>query len=165
MFDRLRVGLMETSATLTASGQTVALPADFLQMRRLLLPADGSAVEIAPMASAAFWGRYPYTSTGRPGHFVIEGTNISFGPSPDSAYGLRLLYYAKPTSVTAGGTTMLAAFPDLFLYGALSHSAVFIGDDERLPLWRAAYEQALARVEIAEERRRLGSTPLQMRAG
>lgn len=44
--------------------------------------------------------------------------------------------------------SLLLNNPDLYLYGALSHAAPYIGDDPRIPVWASLYESEIAKVKI-----------------
>jgi len=52
------------------------------------------------------------------------------------------------TTLTASNTTnwMLTNHPDVYLHGALSEAAPYLGDDQRVPVWQSKYESALLEV-------------------
>lgn len=104
------------------------------------------------MSINQLYGSFPRGGeTGTPIWISREGANFVFGPAPDDAYTVHLLYWAKPTvmrSYTTGGADAVAHWiivnaPDLALYGALLEASPFLLNDERVPLWNAAYELAI----------------------
>jgi hypothetical protein len=161
IWGRLRIRQMEASTDLGVSSQTVALPSDFLEPRRLYL--DGNPVApIDYVPPLDFWRRYMSTDTSKPQAFTIEGDNLVFGPSPDSTYTGKILYYAQPSALSDAVNTTFTRNPDLWLYGALVQAAPYLENDERIPTWKAFYEQALMRVEKADQRAKYAG-PLQVR--
>lgn len=56
--------------------------------------------------------------------------------------------FDEVTALSASNTTnwVLINHPDLYLYGALSHAAPYIGDDPRIAVWGALYESEVAKV-------------------
>jgi len=71
--------------------------------------------------------------------------NFLFAPTPDAAYPFELLYYQLPALLDAvnqtNWTTDLA--PNALLHGALVQATRFLKNDERVPLWQAAYDRDL----------------------
>ena len=89
------------------------------------------------------------------------------GPAPDGSYDGALVYVAAmaPLVADADSNAVLAAHPDLYLYGALAHAAPFIGDDEGVAVWRAQYEAALQRAISADRQARASGSPLVQHSG
>jgi hypothetical protein len=164
IYGRLRVREMETSAALVVNGQTVALPADFIGVRRIHLDVDPKRV-LEYMAPAAFWPAFPDNITGRPVAYTLEGDNIVFGPAPDATYTGRLLYYARLAALSSAVNSLFTRQPDLWLYGALAHTAMFVQDADRAAEARALFDGAVLRAERNNERDRYGASPLVMRVG
>lgn len=160
---RLRLRAMETGAILTIDAAAVALPADLLAIRRLTI-AGVALSYVTPHARAALFGG---GRSGRPLVYTIEGGDLLAGPAPDGSYAADLAYVAAVPALAADGdtTAVLAANPDIYLYGALAHAAPFIGDDERVAVWRGAYEAALQRAVAADRQARVSGSPLVMRGG
>jgi hypothetical protein len=93
---------------------------------------------------------------------VIAGT-IFFAPIPDAAYGAELIIDTEisPLSVTTPTNWVLTNYPDLYLYGALVHSAPFIREDARLEMWKSLADQAYGElVQAMHEAEFDGNTPI-----
>lgn len=132
----LRVRQMETTATLSLSTNPVSLPSDFLESRRLYIN-DSDRSPLSPVSPEQLLTDYPLATTGRPRKFSVEGAQVRFGPSPDSAYEAPLLYYAKPDALASTSTNaVLTAYPMLYLYTALVFAEPFIKNDSRIDNWR-----------------------------
>lgn len=116
----LRVRAMEYSADLTVNGQGVALPSSFLQVRRLYI--NSSTVRLCKfVAPDLFWKTYISTNTGIPQSFTIEGENLLFGPTPDTTYTGKILYYKKFAAFSGDSDTdwLLTNAPGAYLQAAL----------------------------------------------
>lgn len=165
IYARLRVRDMETSTALTISAQSVALPTNLLEVRRLYL--DGSPlINVQYLAPSQFWVEHRANVASRPRTYTIEGGAILFGPMPDATYTGRLLYYARPAALSGATNAIFTAWPQLFLYGALTHAAPFIGaeDEGRLQAMREMYELTLLRAQQQSDRAPSGA-PLTIRVG
>lgn len=163
IYARLRVRQMETTVTLPVEGQSVALPADFLELRRLWITADPRLV-LEYRAPPQFWREFASQVTGRPRGYTIEGDNLLLGPTPDASYVAAIHYYRVLPPLATALNSLFTAYPELFLYGALVHAAKFIGEDARLPVWREAYADAMGRAQQASDRAVSGA-PLTIRMG
>ena len=151
----LRCSQMETSATLTVSGDTATLPADFLEVRQILT--DASPPKALTYVAPDDWARYGQQA-GTTRVYTIMGDRVRFAESHTAAP--TLLYYAKiPALVSAvGGVNwLLTAHPDAYLYGTLQASAPFIGNDARLATWSSLYTNTLLAIRGTDKRRKLGS--------
>lgn len=165
IYDRYRGRDIETSATVSTTAQSVALPSDFLELRRLYL--DTTPITwLTFRAPSQFWYEVARNTPGRPRVYTIESGNIIFGPIPDATYTGRMFYYQRPAAISASFVpTLFTNRPTLYLYGALAHAAALIGADERLPLWRAMFEGALENAQKASDRAENGASPLMIRPG
>jgi len=123
----LRLRAMEQSSYATFSAQKTALPTDFLKSRRIYI--DGAnPFELDFLTPDQFWRRYIATTSGTPKHYTLEAENIVVGPTPDSSYTGRLLYYKKFSSLSADSDTnwILTNAPGVYLFGALAEAYRYI---------------------------------------
>lgn len=151
----LRIRAMETSSDITIDAQTEALPTGFLSMRRFYLNSDPvTKLEFLPPED--FWQRWGASTSGQPKVYTIEGENLVFGPSPDSTYTGKALYYKRFTALSADADTnwLLTYARGLYLYGALIEAAPFIRNDPRIATWSAMWDNELDRVMKADQRDR-----------
>jgi hypothetical protein len=161
IYRRLRVSNMENTGTTTLSAETLALPTGFRELRNIQLNTT-PVTFLKYMAPADMDMRYGGT-TGKPLYYCIVGNEFQFAPSPDGSYTLQYTYYKAfdPLSTTSTNW-LLTNNPDVFLYGALKHSAPYIQNDPRIKLWEDLYEKALVRVEM-EDKSKIWSGHLEMR--
>lgn len=156
----LRVPEMETVTTLTVTSGNVDLPSDFLAVRALYL----SDRELRSMTPAAMIARYG-TVAGCPMAYALVGSNprkVRFGPQPGSDDTATLIYYARLENVSEANADnwLLNDHPDIYLYGTLLAASAFIADETWIPMWKAAYDEAIGELISAGERDRHGGAPL-----
>lgn len=85
-----------------------------------------------------------------PQYWAIDGANIAFDVMADQVYSLTFRY-VQSVFLSDLQTTIpiFAKNPDLYLYGALAHSAHYTRDDPRLVTWKNEYASILR--EVAAE--------------
>jgi hypothetical protein len=155
----LRVPEMEDVTTLVAA-TTVALPTDFLEARELYLDTDPRQ-HLQAVSPSTLRSTYAWTTTGRPSAYAIEDGAIVLGPSPDSAYNMPLTYYKKIPALSSSAETnwLIVSHPDIYLWGTLVMAEAFIWNDPRVPMWKAAWDEALGELMKHGNRKRYGSMP------
>lgn len=157
----LRIRFMETSADLAISSATVALPADFLQGRRLYLNA-APVVTLEFASPEQVYSTYPdRASTGRPRLVAQEGTNLIFGPTPDAAYTGKLLYYARPATpaVDADTNWLMVNAPGLYLAGAAHYAWAWLMEPAQAGAHGAAFAGMMRALQSANDRDRWAGAP------
>ncbi len=73
-------------------------------------------------------------------------------PTPDDDYPLEILAYMQPPLLSAENTQNFwtTMTPNLLLYGALLEATPFLKGDERVPLWKAYWEQEIATLDVQD---------------
>lgn len=160
----LRTPRMEATASTSASSATIALPADFLSARAVYIDANPDRVLVA-MSPANLREAYPYTATGTSVAYTVSGLNIILAPAPSEAVTVKIDYYQKIPALTATNTTnwLLTAHPDAYLYGTLTMAQAYLQDDNRLGVWKGAWDEALAEMTRHGNKMRLPAGPLAAR--
>ena len=154
-----------TRGSLTIDGQFEALPADWLETIRITM--DANPIRVLTQISMDDLTRYRTAidnTTDAPVYFSHSGTDIELFPTPSTSYTGEITYYAKITALSADSDTnwLLTNNPDVYLYGALVHTAPYLKDDARVVLWAGLLAQALDQIEDETAAARFGS-PLRMR--
>lgn len=161
--NRLRLVEMESETTLSATGETVALPSDFLAMIHVYIDQDRRV----PLSGVTeFAKNETYRSSGEPREYTITSGNLELNPIPDGTYSLNLRYYAKMADFSADADTnaVLSKYPQLFLYGALHHVGLWAQDTEMAGFWGAKFESEMRSVSKQDRSAKMGPGPLRMRA-
>tara|TARA_Y100000310_G_scaffold329437_1_gene399279 strand:- start:4644 stop:5282 length:639 start_codon:yes stop_codon:yes gene_type:complete len=154
---------LETSTDLTVNAATVATPSGFLAARRLYIDGDPKR-RLDYVTPDRFHTMYASSTTDRPEVFTVEGTNFLFAPTPDSSYTGKLLYYAKPSALSADADTnwIFTTARGLYLYGALLQAAPYLKDQSDITVWAVFYDQLMDMLEKADQRFKHSGDTLQI---
>lgn len=146
---------MEVVSEATASDTYTALPADFGAMVSITT-GEGA---LSAMSAADFAGLD--VQAGIPRYYTIVDGSITFAPGNSTA-SIRMVYRRTIPALTASNTTnwLLDRAPDAYLYGALVQASAFLAEDDRLPLWKGAFDEAIAELKEDGSRRKWGAGPL-----
>lgn len=164
----LRHRKMVERATATLDTEYSAMPADWLESIRYQINTNPITVMefVSPDQAALLKGAY--STSGKPIFYSQIGQQFQVIPAPDSgsAYTGELTYYAKIPALSAGNTSnwLLVDSPDIYLYGALLQSAPYLQDDQRLNIWAAIYQRLVDDLKVSDERSRMATSSLRMRA-
>ena len=141
----------KTNLATVAGTQTVTLPTDMVEMRRLQIVSSYNTVlkYVSPDQLSA---DYANNTTGMPQVFTIVGGNIELAPIPDSAYTLELTYKQRIPSLSDSNTTnwLLTSWPSAYLYGALIAAQPYILDDQRIAVFRSLYQETIASINSVD---------------
>jgi len=150
---KLRIREMETESdvTLVAGTRTAAVPTGFREVRRVYLNTSPIR-ELEYMSPQDYWARYTSTNTGRPVVFTVEGSNLLFGPIPDSGYTAKVLHYKALDALATSAHGVFTANPDLYLYGSLLAAEPFLKNDKRVGMWKAMFDEAMMELEAQNAR-------------
>jgi hypothetical protein len=160
---RIRQMLKLVNATMTANDSTLSLPSDFLEMRDIHLnTTPNSALEY--LSPNIFYRNADATNTGVPKRYTLLASDFQFAPIPDSAYNVRMLYYAAPAYLSDSNTSnvFLANCADALLYASLGEAEPYIMNDERLNTWAALYQRAIDTINASDDRGEYAGVPLTM---
>ena len=148
---RIRIRSMETSSDLTVNAQEVALPTGYVGHRRIYLSGNPVAV-LNYEEPDNFWTSYMGSDTAKPRAFTVEGDNIVFGPSPDTTYTGKILYYKRFTAFAddADTNTLLTSARGLYLYGSLLEAATYLEDDVSILKWSALFDDIADKLKDAD---------------
>lgn len=144
---------------------TAALPADYRSPVSLTLETDAFKGPIEMTTYERVQTKRSQLVNGSPIYAAVNGSNLLLAPIPDSdtAYTGVLVYDATvaPLSDTNTVNWVLLNHPDIYFYGAALHSAPYLRDDERIPVWKDFYEKAIDQVRVARDRAEFGAnTPV-----
>lgn len=142
---------VKTNLATVAGTQTVTLPTDMVEMRRLMIVSSYNTVlkYVSPDQLSA---DYVNNITGVPQVFTIVGQSIELAPIPDSAYTLEITYKQRIPALSDSNTTnwLLTNWPSAYLYGSLIAAVPYIIDDNRLPVFRSLYQEAIASINSVD---------------
>lgn len=151
---------MEVRATATGTGQYTTLPTDF---KRMVGVSTGNLYDLEQISEGQMTA-LDQTLTGDPRKYAIIGNAITFAPI-NAAAAMTMLYVRRLPALTAAAPTnwLLTLAPDLYLYGALLQAHLMGWQDERLAIFKVAFDEALDEMRSDAANRRWGSAPLSPR--
>ena len=161
----LRVPEMEEVATLGMDSEQVTLPTDFRQARNLYLDTDPRQ-ELECVTLGTLRTKYAVQATGKPECYAIRGSEIVLGPAPDDDYDLILTYYKEIPPLSSGSETnwLITKHPSIYLYGVLLQAELYGWNDERLPLIKSGWDEAIGELMEQGKKKQYGAAPLRLRA-
>ena len=163
--NEIRHWRMETRAETTVDSQFTGIPSDWLATQRFHLVNSGTTslnfMALSPMQEARAARN---DAAGTPTNYSLNSSQFELMPTPDGEYSAILMYYAKIPALTDDNQSnwLLTHHPDIYLYGALLHSAPYLKEDERAQTWAALYTAAVARVNRASSKSNASGSGLRL---
>jgi len=160
---------MEKRATGQQSGgdRYMQLPNDWAETIRFTIPANGtSAVTLTSRAAMAdIRAKNEDVSTVIPYYYTHVDSQFELYPTPVETTDFELMYYQKIPSLDASTTTnwLLEDAPDVYLYGALLHSAPYLAEDTRVTVWAQMYSAAVQNLNSASEQARYSGSGMTLK--
>ena len=158
---RIRHWRMEKRSTAVLDTQYSALPTDFIEPIRLQVTDTApSQLELINMSEMIDRRNLQNDTAGRPLYYTIIDGAIEVYPTPDSNYTLEMVYYSAFDALSASiaSNWILQRHPDVYLYGALAHSAPYLGEDARTAIWAGLLQNALAGIMEDDQKAKYGGT-------
>lgn len=155
------VDMVTKDDAFSVTGRYVNLPTRHLATKRIVLATDPvTRLEFLSVDEMAEKRELDLTATGKPIYYTVVGSQYEFLPSPDSTYTASVVYYQGLAGLaTTDPNWLLTSHPDAYLYGALAHSAPFVMDEERVPLWVSRFDRIMAELRADSERKQVGAAP------
>ena len=141
----------ETFATALTGEDYIQLPL-FYELRRLAIDETHELQVITPEQLFVVAPKLP--KTGKPKYVVVGSNSLELWPKPDGEYTYSILYKERIPSLSDDNPTnwLLSKHPDVYLYGALTHSAPYLHHDERIGVWSTKYSNIVQQINKATER-------------
>lgn len=158
----LRIAAMESiSSGDLAIGAALSLPSGYLQMRRIVVNNN----PLDPLSPEQLRAKYESATRGEPRYYTIIGTNVHFGPIPDSTYAYELVIYSRFTALSGSDESnwLTTNAPDLLLYGALVEASPYVQEDARVPMWKAMFDSVMEDVKTEDRNARYSGATLTIR--
>ncbi|WP_155625837.1 phage adaptor protein [Burkholderia vietnamiensis] len=104
---------------------------------------------------------------GPPRYYALAGETMELLPAPPTGidYTVQMVYYSKVPALSVDNQSnwLLRLNPNVYLYGALIHSAPYLKDDERIMVWKSQYEQLAENLNAADGRAQFSGSTMKMR--
>lgn len=141
----LRTRSMEAQTDIVMSAGYILHPTDWLGWKRLSIMDSGIPLDAQP-APNEYLDIVGPNSTGQPWYYAVKGSKTYF--NRNSSYTIRSWYYQTITALSASNTTnwLLTKYPQAYLYGTLLQATAYAEKDDRLQIWKVAYDDAIQKV-------------------
>lgn len=157
---------IRSQASIAAGQRYLALPTDYRGMRNLSIEPDGNHGALRQRSPAILDDLKERDGSGLQGtplYFAVHGNEIEVYPVPGGAVEFEMTYTQALTPIDTGvGNPIFDEHPDIYFYGALVHSAPYLIEDERIPVWKGLRDEAIESYNRDAESKRYGAAPLTM---
>ncbi len=157
--NRLRCREMIKRATAESDEEYVELPSDWIEAINLQIVGGKSPLRYVTLDEAdRLNSAQVYTDVHN--YSLMDGA-IELIPAPADSLEIEMVYYSKLPALSTNSTNwLLAKAPDVYLYGALSHAAPFLMDDQRLPTFSTIYLQRVEALNLEAQKSLHSGSPL-----
>jgi len=161
--------MVATDNSISLASRYTTLPTDTLEIVRIVVDLTPVIVLEYLTPEEISERRIVMSATGKPYYFTTVGgaTNqLEILPSPDSTYTSSIVYYTRIAALSDSATSnwLLAAHPDIYLFGTLVEAEPYLKNDERMPMWTARLDKALNALGLQGQRERHTASGLRMRS-
>lgn len=156
---------MVKRSTAAVDTQYSTPPGDWLETVRFhLIDAPVRDLELISQNDMAQMRQQSRNTLGVPRFYAITAGEFEFYPSPDGSYTGELVYFSDVPALSDENPQnfLLRKYPDVYLYGALVHSAPYLDDDQRASTWAALYQSAVDAVNTTSDKARHSGSGLRM---
>lgn len=164
---RLRTRQMVVRSRTTANDRYISLPSDWRMAWNIQVVDGDYPLEYLSPVELDRWRQQDHRNVTEPKFYTIFGDTLELAPSPTASdpIEIELIYFSDIPALSVSNTTnwLLQEYPDLYLYGALKHTAPFLMDDQRLAVWENLFETALASANAEATQARRSGAPLRRR--
>lgn len=154
---------MEKSLTGTISGNTLAVPADYIELKEAYVSASWGFQALERVDLVWMRNHYPVQTTqSTPYYITREAQNFLFAPYPDSAYTVGGVYYARLPSLSDTNNTnwLISKNPDLIMAASMLEASEYLMDEQGVPYWDSKYQAVAAQVQAQDKRERFSGSPI-----
>lgn len=158
----VKVREMNVRTTASVSTEYFDLPNDYQEMRNIQLNTNPIR-RLRILTPEQIDTTHASSSSGIPEFYTIHGDEVQIKPAPDSTYTLEISYVAKLTRLVADAGTnwLLTNHPDIYLYCALYHAAVYRKDEVSRVEFLGYYKDGVDQVNKQSKRGMFsGSAPV-----
>jgi len=147
---RERVSDQASQINTTAGVEYTPLPDDLMTVRSMTIPGLQPTIDyMAPdMFNQFFTGAY----SGLPRCYTIIDGQIYLGPTPDAQYTINIMYRfdMPPLTDTAPTNPVLAKWPNIYLFGALTEAADYSRNLTLRDSFNARFIEAINNANLLE---------------
>lgn len=155
---RLRAMESRDETTTGTTDQYHALPANFVEMRRLEIITNTGNWDVKFRTPSQLVYQI---AAGRPKYFTVT-TQLEFDRVPDQAYEFEMQYYKTLTALSSANTSnaVLTNYPTIYLYGSLWALNVWAENDAMEDRYYKKFMEAIEAANLKDQAGRYGPSPV-----
>lgn len=160
MNSRLRCREQIVRARTTSDAEFVDVPSNWLEAINLHIVGGQQPLRYVTLDEAdTINSLQVYTA---PHFYSLMNGAIEIIPAPSVNIEIEMIYYSKIPALSDAATTnwLLTKSPDVYLYGALTHAAPFLMDDQRMPVFMQVYAARLQALQDESQKALHSGSPL-----
>lgn len=148
----------------TGGDAYMQLPADWVETIRFTIGSN-PALSLASIDAIADMRSKRDNLSGVPTHYAHVRGEFELYPTPSADTDFELLYYQKIPALSDSNASnwLLEQAVDVYLYGALIHTAPYLADDARLAVWAQMYSAAVANLNSASDSAQYSGSGLKLK--
>jgi len=150
---KLRVRLMETTATLTPVNGVATIPGDYLGHRRVTWTGS-PRIELTYLPPQAFQNDWPVAISGTPSVYTIEGSNLRLAAQSDTA--LEFDYYQRTAAISSALNWLYTNHPDAYLFGTLTEAYAAMKKLDEAVAWKSRRDEVFQEIQMLDFNERTG---------
>lgn len=147
--------MIERAVAFTDSNDNfVTLPGDWLEARQIRVDVAGKLHPLEYFTLEEIGANEKRLVSGRPRFFNLTGNRLEIFPPPPNNTEIEMVYYSRIPALSdeVESNWLLNLFPDVYLYGSLTHTAAYLKDDERIAVWGSLYASAIEEIRLDDGR-------------
>lgn len=158
----IRAREMEQVTTLTATDGYLLHPTNWLGWKEIRGTVGSNRYELVPVTDEAGVNLTGYQgATAYPMGYKVTGSRTYLYPLGSS--GSFTVKYWEGVGLTSGTNWLLTRYPAAYLYGGLLQLTAYVGDDPRIPMWKSAFDECIAKIRADTAKQSFSGQVLQMR--
>ena len=139
--------------TFSSGSRFLAFPTGFLELLDLDMRPSTSAdtaytkpIYVAPEMISQY-----YASNGTPTYFTVRD-QFEFNCEVNANHVARVYYLKKWDIETDTTNWLLTNFEEAYVYGSLVAAEMYLKNDERMPMWKATFNEVMTELNDLDER-------------
>jgi hypothetical protein len=138
----------------TAGARSVPIPTDWLEFENLsIITSGGSQRQLTYVPVEHMDSKYDSAYVGLPAIYTLEGDSLLLAPTPDSAYSIDAIYYARlPSIITNGTNWLLTSHPNIYLFACLAEVFLYTQNPDQIQLFSQRYSEGLQQLQVQDDR-------------
>lgn len=161
VYRELRCSAMEADLSAVVAAGKAPIPADLIELK-IAWFSDDRPLEI--VSERDLRSRSRGMSGNQPRQVAQAGESLVFLPGATNGAVLSGRYYRRPPPLITALPAAFVRYSEVYLFAALASSAIFIGDDDRIPVWEGIYTGWLDSANAQENHRIYSGSQLRTKA-